>query len=226
MSLWLDVLAQLAALSAWPLLVGLLMTTSVIVIAGDWRFWLWALLVQYVLISVLHLRNLPPTLAVIKLIVGLLICPMLYWAARWVESERAHKAQIERQRLAEQGEVPLPPLPWPVRATNWPFRLLAVLLLSMVLFGMSRSVTLPFVDPDHAMVCIWLWLVGLLILVLTSEPLPAGIGMLTMISGFELFLGALSPGLVVLGILAAINLLIGLSISYLTTVRELTGEVL
>jgi hypothetical protein len=226
MPLWKEALQQLSTLSAWPVFLALIVTSAVIVVAHDWRFGLWALLVQYVLVSVLHLRMLSPELALLKLVAGVLVCPMLYWAARWVESERAHKAEIERQKLAEQGEVPLPPLPWPVRPTSWIYRLLAVVLLAVVLYSVSRAFTLPFVDADLAPVCIWLWLTGLLVLVLTSEPLPAGMGLLTLVSGFELFFDALSPGLVGLGVLAAITLLIGLAISYLTTVRALTGEVL
>jgi hypothetical protein len=206
--------------------VGLLLTAAVIVVARDWRFWLWSLLVQYVLLAVLHLRMLPPDLALIKLVAGVLVCPMLYWAARWVESERGHRAEIERRRIAGTGEVPLPPLSWPVRPTNWMFRLLTILLLGVVLFSVSRTVSLPFIDADIAPVCIWLWLAGLLVLVLTSEPLLAGVGLLTLVSGFELFFDAMSPGLVGIGILAAIHLLMGLAISYLTTVRDLTGEVL
>jgi hypothetical protein len=227
MPLWKDILTQLSELQSWPMLAGLMVTASIIVIARDWRFWLWSLLVQYLLLSVIHLRMLAPELALIKLIVGVLICPMLYWAARWVEGERAHKAEVERSEIAgKEGEVPLPPLPWPVRSTNWVFRLLTVLLLGLVLYSVSRSFSLGFVDADIAPVCVWLWLVGLLVLVLTSEPLPAGIGLLTLVSGFELFFDALEPGLVGLGVFAAINLLMGLAISYLTVVRDLTGEVL
>lgn len=222
-----EILADLAHLSAWPVFVALLVTSSVIVVASDWRFWLWSLLVQYVLLGVLHMRALGPELALIKVVAGALVCPMLYWAARSVESERGHKAEIERERIAkESGEVPLPPLPWPVRSTNWMFRLLTTLLLFLVLYSVSRFPSLPLVDADIALVCIWLWLVGLLILVLTSEPLPAGLGLLTLISGFDLFFDAFSPGLVGLGILATVHLLLGLAISYLTTVRELTGELL
>jgi hypothetical protein len=227
MPVWKDLLVQLSNLSAWPMFVGLLFASAVIIVARDWRFWLWALLVQYVLMSVLHLRMLTPELALLKLIVGVLICPMLYWAARWVEGERLHRADIERQKIAEKGgEVPLPPLPWPVRSTSWAFRLLTVLLLGIVLYSVSQLLPLPFVDADIATVCIWLWLVGLLILVLTSEPLPGGIGLLTLVSGFELFFDAMSPGLVGMGVFAAIDLLMGLAISYLIVVRDLTGEVL
>jgi hypothetical protein len=224
---WPTFLSDLSELSAWPMLVGLIVTSSVIVVARDWRFWLWALLIQYGLVSVIHLRALAPQLALLKFVASALVCPMLYWAARWVETERAHKAQVERERIAEQeGTVPLPPLPWPVRSTHWTFRLLAVLLLGIVLYSVSRSIALPFVDADIAPVCIWLWLVGLLILVLTPEPFPAGIALLSLIAGFDLFFDALSPGLMGTGMLAALQLLTGFAISYLMTVRELTGEVL
>jgi hypothetical protein len=229
---WLmDLLAQLGHLSALPTFVALVITASVITIVRDWRFALWALLAQYVLLGILHLRMLPPELALIKVLVGVLVCPMIYWAARWVESEREHLAQVERREIAQSaGEVPLPPLPWPMRPTNWLFRLLSILLLSLVLYSLSISLPLPFLADagaaDMGPVCIWLALIGVFILVLTSEPLPGGMGLLTLISGFELFFDALSPGLVGIGVLAAIHLLTGLALSYLILVRDLTGEVL
>jgi len=222
-----DWLAQLAQLDGLPAFVGLIATASLIAVARDWRFGLWGLLIQYVLVGLLHARMLPFELAVIKVLAGVLICPMLYWAARWVESERAHKAQIERQQIAQQeGEVPLPPLPWPVRPTSGLFRVLAILLLAIVLYSVSISFPLPLIAADIAPSCIWLVLIGLFILVLTSEPLPAGMGLLTLIAGFELFFDVMDPGLVGVGILAAINLVTGLAISYMAVVRDLTGEVL
>ena len=223
---WKELISQLAHLSGLPALIGLVCTASVIAIARDWRFELWALLAQYILVGVLHLRMLPFELALVRVLAGVLVCPMLYWAARWVESERAHKAQIERQQLAEQGQVPLPPLPWPVRPTSGMFVLLAVLLLGMVLYSVSSAFPLPFIAADIAPACVWLALIGLFMLVLTSEPLPAGMGLLTMVSGFGLFFDVMGPGLVGIGVLSALDLIMGLSISYLAIVRDLTGEVL
>jgi hypothetical protein len=226
MPLWRDLISQLANLSGIPALFGLSITASVIAVARDWRFALWALLVQYVLVGVLHLRMLPFELALIKVLVGVLICPMLYWAARWVETERAHRAEVQRSQIAvSKGEVPLPPLPWPVRPTNWPFRLLAILLLGLLLYSLSSGFSVPFIAPDIAPACVWLGLIGLFILVLTSEPLPAGMGLLTLVSGFELYFDVMSPGLISVGVFSAINLLMGLAISYLTIFRDLTGEV-
>jgi hypothetical protein len=224
---WMDLLEQLGQLAAQPTFLGLIVTAAVIAVVRDWRFALWALLIQYLLLGVLHLRSLAPELALVKVLAGVLVCPMLYWAARWVESERAHKAEIERQEIAERGgEVPLPPLPWPIRPTNAIFRLLAILFLAVVLYSVSRSLTLPGVDADLGLPSLWLAMIGLFVLVLTSEPLPAGMGLLTLISGFGLYYDTLSPGLVGVGLLAAVTLLTGLAVSYLITVRALTGEVL
>ncbi len=221
------IFAQLAHLSGIPVVIGLVITASIIAIVRDWRFGLWALLVQYMLLGVLHLRMLPPELALIKMLVGALICPMIYWSARWVESERAHKAELERQKIArEQKQVPLPPLPWPIRPTSGVFRLLVVLLLGMVLYSMSISLPLPLIAADLAPACVWLGLMGLLTLVLTASPLPAGLGLLTLVSGFELYFDVTQPGLAGTGLMAAINLALGLVIAHLITVDALTGEVL
>ena len=233
MSPLLDLISRLAGLSGVPMVVGLIVTASVIAVIRDWRFGLWALLIQYVLLGVLHLRMLAPELALIKVLVGALICPMLYWSARWVESERAHKAEVERRMIAlQEGEVPLPPLPWPDRATSWVFRLLIVFLLGMLLYSLSDALLaddrglLPFVAADIAPACLWLGLTGLLTLALTSEPLIAGMGLLTLVAGFELFFDAMSPGLAGVGMFAAINLTMGLAISHMVTVGGLTGKVL
>jgi len=233
MSSLLDLISRLAGLSGVPMVIGLLVTASVIAIVRDWRFALWALLVQYILLGVLHLRMLSPELALIKVLVGVLICPMLYWSARWVESERAHKAEVERRQVAsERGEVPLPPLPWPIRSTNWIFRLLVVFLLGMVLYSVLSAFPVgdldaqPFIAADIAPACVWLGLIGLLTLVLTSEPLTGGMGLLTLVSGFELFFDVMSPGLAGVGMFAAIELTMGLAISHMITVGGLTGKVL
>jgi hypothetical protein len=95
-----------------------------------------------------------------------------------------------------------------------------------VLYGVSTSFPLPFIAADLAPSCVWLGLVGLLSLILTSEPLSAGMGLLTLVSGFELYFDVMSPGLAGVGVFAALNLLMGLAISYLAIVRDLTGEVL
>jgi len=79
---------------------------------------------------------------------------------------------------------------------------------------------------DIGFACYWLALIGLLAMILTAEPLKAGLGLLTFMAGFELFYAALESGLSVFGFLGIVNLFMALAIAYLASAREveLVGE--
>jgi hypothetical protein len=63
-------------------------------------------------------------------------------------------------------------------------------------------------------------------MILTAEPLKAGLGLLTFMVGFELFYAALESSLSVVGFLGIANLFMALAIAYLASARdvELVGE--
>jgi hypothetical protein len=56
---------------------------------------------------------------------------------------------------------------------------------------------------------------GILRIGLSEEPMPAGFGLLTFLSAFDLFYVALEPSLAVAGLLGAISFLIALAAAYL-----------
>jgi hypothetical protein len=62
-------------------------------------------------------------------------------------------------------------------------------------------------------------LIGLVVLMLTDQPLLAGPGLLTALTGFELLYTLLESSLVIVFLLAAMNLLLTASISYLVAVQ-------
>jgi hypothetical protein len=101
-----------------------------------------------------------------------------------------------------------------------PFRLLAVVLTGLATSSLLSSYPLPEVPRDIGFVCYWLALIGLLAMILTVEPLKAGLGLLTFMAGFELFYAALESSLSVVGLLGIVNLLIALAIAYLASARE------
>ena len=68
--------------------------------------------------------------------------------------------------------------------------------------------------------CYWLALVGLLVMILTAEPLKAGLGLLTFMAGFELFYAALESSLSVVGLLGIVNLFMALAIAYLASAGQ------
>jgi hypothetical protein len=60
---------------------------------------------------------------------------------------------------------------------------------------------------------------GLTSLGLTEEPMNAGMGLLVLVNGFELFYAAVEPSLAVVALLAAVELAIALAVSYLATLQ-------
>jgi hypothetical protein len=191
-----DVLAKLSFLTTTPAVVGLVITASLIVIVRDWRFLLAALLGQYVLAGLLLTRLIQPQVALTKVLIGDLVCVVLYLTARLVDVRGART----------RGETSLP---------DFVFRLSAVLFVGLAVYTLSKRHPLPEVPSDIGFACCWLASLGLLVLILTDEPLKAGMGLLTLITGFELFFSALERSLSVVGFLGIANFLIALAIAYL-----------
>jgi hypothetical protein len=187
--------------------VGLLLTGAAMVLLGDWRASLLALLGQYVLAGLILSRLVLPEVALIKVLVGALICPMLYLAAR----------QAGWQTARSSLDQPLAERVFPGGLT---FRLLAVTLMTLLAVAMHRAYPPPAVPPAIGLASYWLMLQGLLILMLTEEPLKAGQGLLMGIIGFELLYALLERSLALVWMWAVINLLVTLAIAYLAVVRS------
>ena len=112
-----DVLAKLSFLTTTPAIVGLAITASLIVILSDWRFALAALSVQYVLVGLLLTRFIQPQVAVIKVLVGALVCVILYLTARLASSTSKTRAEVSLPDLA--------------------FRLFAALFVGLAVYSLS-----------------------------------------------------------------------------------------
>ena len=232
-----EVLAKLSFLTITPAVIGLVITAVLIVILRDWRFSLAALLGQYVLAGILLTRLIQPQVALTKILIGDLVCVVLYLTARLV-SESSEAPPLER----EDGDFPLKVggdrggaaedgrsrrLAPPTSRTrggaplaDFAFRLLAALFVGLAVYSLSQRYPLPEVPSGIGFVCYWLASQGLLALVLTDEPLKAGMGLLTFITGFELFYSVLERSLSVVGFLGIANFLVALAIAYLTGASE------
>jgi hypothetical protein len=203
-----ELLARLSFISVTTAAVGVLVTAGILIVVQDWRLSLLALAVQYIFVGLLLTRVLVAELAALKAVIGLIICPVLYVTAvrvRW------------GQPLAAVGRQPAWRLP-----TSTAFRLVVALMGGLVSYNLATrpGLTLPEVqDPAINLACYALMCLGLLALGLTEEPLKAGMGLLTFMSGFELFYAGLEQSLLVIGFLGLANLLIALSVAYLASVR-------
>ena len=147
------------------------------------------------------------------MLIGALVCIVLYLTARLAST--GEEEQTSEQEAAEKNGSRLPAIGGTL-LEDFTFRFLAALFVGLAVYNLSTRYPLPEVPSDIGFACYWLASLGLLVLMLTEEPVKAGMGLLTLITGFELFYSALERSLSVVGFLGIANFLIALAIAYIT----------
>jgi hypothetical protein len=217
-----DIFSSLAGV---PAIAGLILTGVTIFLTSDWRLSLTALLVQYVLLGMALTRFVQAELALVRVLVGVLVVPILYLTAR----------RIQEVRLPELGGQPQErglrlPVGWNAGPLGLPLRLLTVLLvgLALIRFFPNYRAALPTlvgegvaVPPDIIFVAFWLATMGLVGLIVSSHALRVGPALLTILAGFDLVYAGLQSNLAVTGFFGALTLLAALAFSYLAAVQGL-----
>ncbi|HUS93751.1 MAG TPA: hypothetical protein VMZ24_01085 [Patescibacteria group bacterium] len=216
-----EFLEYLDFLRGFPAAYVVLITASLILIFRDWRWSILALLIQYLVVGLLLADVMPPHLAFMKVIIGIFICLILFITAQQVnwgrlpEDVTAEEAVLlGQERLLRFGPYMLP--------TDAPFRIFLGLAVALSVGALTQKAAfhLPFVDNHLNLAVFGLFAMGLVIMVLTSEPMKSGMGFLTLITGFELFYSTVEQPLAGMVIFAVISLSIALAIAYLTQVRH------
>ena len=223
-----ELLNQLQFISQDTVLLGLFITGAIILAARDWRFLIMALLIQYILIGLLLSRLVRPDIAVLKVMIGAFICPILFLSARQVSAPFS----IPSFTSTRGGYLANWPRKFSLMAllggrerrrdpttTGFVFRGLAALIMILVATTLSSAFTLSNLSPNIVTAVYWLVLVGLVTLTLTEDPIKVGHGLFTVLGGFELFYATIENSLLLTGLWGAINLLIALTIGYLTVVK-------
>ena len=218
-----DWLERVAFLRGEPAVWLVLLTAVLIVVAADLRLGLLALAGQYFAATLLFVDVLDPRLAIVKLLVGWFVCLILYMTGRQVDwghappdvtaEEAARWRQPTHTRLGRY-RLPL----WAARAA------LAGLTLALVWWLARRpNVYLPLAPEDLAYLNLAVYALlafGLLQMALGAQPLAAGMGAFMFLTGFALFYSSLDQSLAALGLLAAVNLVVALAVSYLAQARR------
>lgn len=217
----LDFLRFLEPLRGLPSVYIVVFTAGLLLILHDWRLSLLALLGQYLIAGLLFADVLLPYLAFVKVLVGMFVCLILYLTARQAnwgtlpeDITKDEAIQLRKERMIRFGPYLLP--------TELPFRLFSGLMIILATWSLSQqpSYHLPAV-PDHFNLAVFALIgLGLTTAGLTTEPLRAGLGLLTLFTGFELFYSALEQSTDVLLSLAIANLTVALVVAYLTQVRH------
>jgi hypothetical protein len=102
------------------------------------------------------------------------------------------------------------------------FRLGAMLLVIAAGWGMGRAswIQIPALSNLAQTGALILFVLGLLMAAFFDDPIRAGMGIVTSISGFEIIYAAVEPSLAVLALLAGVQISLALVIGYLAQFDE------
>ena len=192
-----EILQQLQFITQETALLGLFLTGGLILVGRA----------QYILVGLILSRLVRPDIAVLKVMIGAFVCPILFLSARQVTVTPSLIALLSKERRQMA-----PP-------TGFVFRLFTVLLMILVAITLSHTFTLTGLSLNITLGVYWLILAGLTTLILTDNPIKVGVGLLTILSGFDLFYTTLERSLLITGLWGTVNLLVALAVSYLVVVR-------
>ena len=180
--------------------VLLMMVSSLLVlISQNWRRVILAMAIQYVGVFWLIALSWPVELAVIKLVVG--------WVAGAMLGASPPADFLDEQFSSLSG---------------WIFRILAAVLVWILVYTTSPLLAnwIP-TKPTILWGGLILITMGLLQLGMTTHPLRVVLGLLTLLSGFEILYATVEVSVLVTGLLAMINLGMALVGSYLVNVESM-----
>lgn len=163
------------------------------------------LAVQYAAVAWLTGLSLPLQVAAVKVVAGLIACGIL--------------AVSESRRDRSGSELA-------IREFGAPFRLFASALGLVAAFGLSQRnwFEVPDISWDALLGSTVLLTMGLLQLGLSGSPFRVCLGLMTLLSGFEIVYGVIEPSLAVLALIASIHIGLALVASYLSLVSGASEE--
>ena len=211
-----DWLERLAFLRGLPAAYLALLAALVIVVVWDWRVALMALALHYLAAGLLFVEVLDPRLTIVKVVVGWFVCLILYlgvrqasWAQRLTAVAPAGQEQATRPARRQLSSGAL-------------FRIFLGLMVALAALTLSQrpGYQLPAVPPATDLAVYGLLGMGLLGVSQTTEPLKAGMSLLLLMTGFELFYNTVEQSVAMLALLAGAHLVLALVISYLVQVGQ------
>src|SRR6266498_2812262 len=190
---------------AWIAVVIVILTSVGLLIARDWRWSIILLAVQYLGMFMLTLQHWPLGMASVKVVAGWMSAAILGMTRSGLSNEDPQEESI-----------------WPRGRL---FRLFAAAIILLIVAVVTPGVDNIMADAGFAVTNGSLLLIGmgLLHLGITARTLRVTIGLMTILSGFEILYSAVEGSVLVAALLAIINLGLALVGSYLliaSTSRE------
>jgi hypothetical protein len=196
-----------------PVVILILVSAVVLLVSENWRLSILALALQYVGVFVLVTIAWPLNMALVKLVTGWIAGAVLAMALRSVPASAPGPRQIAFEwHLGRFNLVFL-------RLSGELFRLLAAAMVVLVVISVASRTAgwVPGITPQQATGSLFLIGLGLLHLGLTAHPLRVVLGLLTILSGFEIIYAAVEFSTLVAGLLAGVNLSLALVGAFLLT---------
>jgi hypothetical protein len=193
---------------AYPAVLLVAVTSTGILISQTWRWVIALLIIQYAGIFVLAGLSWPFQMVLTKLIAGWMAAVVLWIALRGSET----------QGMIEGDQITQPAGPPPqAQLSGKLFRIFAASLVGLVIVSSPSLIVqwLPTLANGQILGSVILIGIGLLHLGLTSEPYRVVVGLLTVMAGFEIMYAGIEVSALVQGLLAAVNLGLGLIGAYL-----------
>lgn len=183
---------------SWVAVALILATATTILISQDWRISLAALALQYLAAFWLVTRHLPLAMGSVKLIAG------------WMVVATLGMTRLSLSTLDNQMEDTF----W--FRGRW-FRIILMGIVGIIAAGSSLQIEavipglgLPVIAGSMILIG-----AGVVHLGVTSDLLRVTLGLLTLLAGFEILYAALESAILVTGLLAVVNLGLGILGSYL-----------
>jgi len=220
-----DWLERFEPLRGYPAVIIILVTATLIALFWYWRLALLALIIQYLAATLLFADLLDPRLAIIKLFVGMFVCLIFYMTARQVNYGRIpDDLTAEESARLKRDSKRYTVRRWTV-SRDFVIRAIATALALLFVFIITQlsTIRLPGVPQElpHINTAILILMsLGLVGLAASRDPIPAGMGLFTFLTGFELYYAALDQSVAMLAALAALNFAVALAIAYLSQVRR------
>ena len=200
-------------------IIALSLTSLLLLVSSDWRFSILLLALQYVGMFLLIVNHWPIQMAVVKLISG--------WMAGAVLGIAIINSTNVRTRL-DKSKIMEPTTQQDSRLIAFfyygrPFHLITAGLVAISVFYLAPQFEkwIPEIDPFSALGGLLLIGMGLLKLGFSDQPFMVILGLLTMLSGFEIIYANLETSALVAGLLAIITLGLALTGAYLLAVPDM-----
>ena len=182
----------------WIPLVLVAATATALVVVERPGIQIGILAIQYASVAWFTSLAIPPQVAAVKLVAGLIVSGILALTA-------AGSRPAAESATGIAGRA---------------FRLIAAILIMAAAIGIGQTnwMRAPDIQPEAIMAAAILMSMGLLQLGLFRNPLRVSIGIITLLSGFEIAYSVIEPALAILALLASVHIGLAIVVSYLSLV--------